>query len=395
MSNRLLHGIVITLLIFGFIALMQLVTFRSHFFDPFNKGIKDYEVTDIVFSQFQDPEQVKRETRVVLVHVERPDRGELAALIERIAAFSPTVIGVDILLEGSKDSLDDTRLERTLDQTPNVVLAANLGEYADSLGGIPKLITAEERFTTEATSAYTNFLAGEDRTIRHFSKQIKTLDGVNHDAFAVAIAARHDSVAVARLLRRGRSVERINYVGDYRSFLRIDAQAVLEAPDEALMLFGGRAVMIGYVDSRSPSAPLEDRHFTPLNPVYTGHSVPDMYGVVIHANILAMILSAAYIFEFPAWIMWPLSFLLTLANVLLFRRIYHALPDTFHGITRALQLVELLVLFFLVAAAFHYFDVHLNFSLGFLALILAYDVVMIYESFIRKRIPLLKKLSDE
>ena len=35
--------------------------------------------------------------------------------------------------------------------------------------------------------------------------------------------------------------------------------------------------------------------FHPMNPVFSGKSFPDMYGIVIHANILSMILSDQYI----------------------------------------------------------------------------------------------------
>lgn len=389
-----IHGMAITLIIFLFIGLVKLVTFQSHYFDPFNNGMKDYEVTDIIYSQLQDKERVQRETRIALVHVENPSRKELAAMLERIAAYSPAVIGVDILFRGKKDSLGDRKLQRVLDSIPNVVLAANLGSYVDSLRGIPEMVLSDSIFSTTPTSAYTNFLAGGDKTVRMFTPQLSTLDGREHEAFGVALARHYDEAAVNRLLRRNNPAERIDYLGEYRSFLRKNGPDILTASEEELsILLRDRIVMVGFADSQESDAPLEDRYFTPLNPVYTGRSIPDMYGMVIHANIISMILDGRYVYELPAWIRTLLVVAFTYFNVQVIHRIYHWLPDTFHGITRIMQLFELFIFFFFVAFLFHKFRFKIDFSTGFLALILAYDVVMIYESLLRKRIPLLKNVN--
>jgi CHASE2 domain-containing sensor protein len=391
-----IHGMAITLIIFLFIGLVKLVTFRSHYFDPFNNGMKDYEVTDIIYSQLRDKSRVQRETRIALVHVEKPTRTELAAMLERIAAFSPAVIGLDILFQGEKDSLGDAQLRRVLHSIPNVVLAANLAPYVDSLKGIPNMIVADSAFSNHSTSAYTNFLAGADKTVRMFTPQLNTLDGQEHLAFGVALSGYYDSLAVRKLLRRNNPAERIDYFGEYRSFLRKNGSDIAEASDEELsVLFRDRIVMIGFADSRDSDAPIEDRYFTPLNPVYTGRSIPDMYGMVIHANIVSMILDGRYIYELPTWIRTLLVVAFAYFNVQVIHRIYHWLPDTFHGITRIMQLIELLIFFFIVAFLFNEFRVKIDFSTGFLALILAYDVVMIYESLIRKRIPFLKNVDYE
>ena len=120
-----------------------------------------------------------------------------------------------------------------------------------------------------------------------------------------------------------------------------------------------------------------------------------MYGAVIHANVLSMVLQGTYIFELPQWMEVILIVAFTYGNLLVIHWIYHNLSDTYHGITRIMQLVELFVLFFLVSLLFYHFRLKVEFAIGFLALVLAYDVVMIYESFIRKRIPYLKKRPHE
>ena len=48
-----------TIVLFLFIGVLDLIRFNLHFLDPFNNGLKDYEVTDIVFSRLQDNNEVK------------------------------------------------------------------------------------------------------------------------------------------------------------------------------------------------------------------------------------------------------------------------------------------------------------------------------------------------
>ncbi len=387
-----LHALIITGLVFALIGLLKLVTFNSHYFAPFNNGIKDYEITDILFSQLRDPDRVRRESRVVLVHVDKPARAEVARLVERIAGQSPAAIGVDIVFPGRKDARGDSLLAASLRAHPQVILAGNLGPYDEKRKGITGMAGSDPLFTTGVETAYTNFLAGTDRTIRLFSPFVTTLDSQEHVAFAVALVHRYAPHRIGQLKwDSGDRPVRINYSGDYRNFLRVDGQALLDADEEALAVFRDRIAIIGFTDSRARDAPIEDRYFTPLNAVYTGRSLPDMYGAVIHANIVSMLLDGSYIFELPGWLEGLLVVVFTYANVLIIHWIYHRLPDTFHGVTRIMQLVELLCFFFLVALLFYYFRLKIDFATGLLALVLVYDIVMIYESFIRKRIPLLNR----
>jgi CHASE2 domain-containing sensor protein len=387
-----LHALAITLLVLGLIGVLRLITFDIHFFDPFNNGIQDYEVTDIFFSQLRDPKRVRPEDRIVLVHVDHPERAEIAGLIDRIASRRPAAIGVDILFPGRKDPRGDSLLAASLSRHPEVILAANLAPYDEERDGIPGLTVSDSLFSRHGRNAYTNFLAGTDRTVRLFTPRLRTLDGQTQTAFSVSLAAELAPERVRRLLwRRGERPVRINYRGDYRSFPRVNGYDLLEAGDEALAIFRDRIAIIGFIDSRAADAPIEDRYFTPLNPVYTGRSLPDMYGAVIHANIVSMILDGSYIFELPGWLEGLLIFGFTYANVYLIHRMYHKLPDSYHGVTRILQLVELFGFFFLTAVLFHYFRLKLDFAVGLLALLLAYDIVMIYESFLRKRIPYLSR----
>ncbi len=119
-----------------------------------------------------------------------------------------------------------------------------------------------------------------------------------------------------------------------------------------------------------------------------------MYGLVIHANVISMILRNNYITELPQWCSTLLAVIFCYFNVLLIHWMYNHFHQAFHGITRALQIVEFLFLFLLIASLFYWFRLRLEFSLGILALLLAYDIIMIYESLIREKFPTIDRIPD-
>ncbi|OAV43635.1 CHASE2 domain-containing protein [Lewinella sp. 4G2] len=388
--SHYIHAAVITVIVLLFISLMKLFTLKVHYFDPFSSRLQDYEVTDILFSQLRDTARVKFVDEIIMVHVPKPDRAQMADLIDKISDKGARVIGVDVLFPGRKDSLGDARLAQSLRGRDNIVLAANLMQYDPATDSISGMITSDSLFALGSINAYTNFLASTNRTVRLFTPWLKTSGGVRQQAFATAIAGVYDPNLLHRMRRRGGRSERINYVGDFRSFIRKDIDEVLRAdsPD----YFRGRIVLIGYAHSTAVDAPLEDRYYTPLNRFYTGRSIPDMYGMTIHANIIKMIIDGNWIRELPKLLVYLITVVFTFLNVLLIQRIYHRLPDVFHGVTRLLQIAEAILLFLLVAICFTAFDVKLELGIALLAMLMVYDFVMIYENLIRKRIPYLKDL---
>ena len=60
-----------------------------------------------------------------------------------------------------------------------------------------------------------------------------------------------------------------------------------------------KIVLLGFMGINLNDKTFEDIFFTPLNERYAGKSFPDMYGVVIQANIISMILNKKYINTMP------------------------------------------------------------------------------------------------
>jgi len=387
------HSIIITILILSFIGLLDFIRLNLHFLDPFNYGLKDYEVTDIVFSQLRDEALApgEFEDRIILVDVGEPSRAELARVISRLSDAGARVIGVDIMLEGRKEPRTDSLLQASIREADNVVLATSLWNYNEVENLFEEEIACDTFFSNYATMGYANFVSNESRTVRLFSPSERTRLG-RADAFAVAIAEKMDPKAVRVLQQRDREVERINYIGGENYFAQYDMATVLDSTVDLSTGVKDKAVLLGFIGEHRINESLLDRFFTPLNPKYSGRSFPDMYGVFIHANILSMILDRDYIYEVPIWVSRLLAILFTYANVIVIHWVYRRFNEAFHGITRVLQLIEFVALFFLIALLFQFFRVKFDFAFGILALVLAYDFVMIYENLIRKKVPFIQRL---
>ncbi|MCF8238674.1 MAG: CHASE2 domain-containing protein [Saprospiraceae bacterium] len=376
------HSILVTIVLFLFIGVLDMIRFNLHFLDPFNNGLKDYEVTDIVYSRLEDRDRVSINDEIILVNTGQPNRETLNQMLQKLHTYRPRAIGMDVLLGKNMDPVVDTALRNTMASIPNLVLGTQLGEYIPDREYFAESEEGNPFFLRDNLTGYTNFLSADNMTVRMFSPFEQFVSGPV-DAFAVAVAREANPEAVRRLADRHNQIERINYIGS-ENFTKVSAEVLLDSNFNGADLFRNKIVLMGYIGEESWAESINDKFYTPLNPKYTGRALPDMYGVVIHANIIAMILNGDYIYDFPAWLVILLEILFTYVNVAMIHWIYRRFHVAFHPITRTIQLLEFSILFFMTAYLFHYFQVRVDLGSGILGLALAYDFVMIYESLLRE-----------
>ena len=127
------YAALITLIVFILIWLFSTVRPNLHFLNPFSYGLKDYEITDIVYSRMRD-EQIKMEDRIVIVNTGRPDRVQIAQMLQRIHAAQPKAIGIDVLFSTRKEPAGDSLLLAGIIQSENLVLASELENYREDSG---------------------------------------------------------------------------------------------------------------------------------------------------------------------------------------------------------------------------------------------------------------------
>ncbi|MEO0341722.1 MAG: CHASE2 domain-containing protein, partial [Bacteroidota bacterium] len=365
-----------------------------HYLDPFNNGVKNYEITDIVYAYLSEQPKYQ-ETEVIIVNSGQPDRAKITKLVNRLSEAGAKVIGLDFFFQELRGNKIDTLLQESLKKAGNVVLACELYQIDDNNEQFDRIIGVDTFFSNHAQLGYVNFPANATKTIRIFSPREK-VEGTYFPAFTSAIMQQYNTTAYQGLINRGNDFERIFYIGNKDDFTRYELSQLTDtlSVEEVSMVVKDKIVLVGYAAEDIWANPLTDRHYTPLNKNYSGKSIPDMYGVVIHANVLSMVLRSNYIREVPRWLNILLTIIFCYFNVLLIHWIYKKFHETFHGITRALQVIEFMLLFLLIALLFYYFRLKLEFQVGILALVLAYDIIMIYESLIKNRIPFLARIPN-
>jgi CHASE2 domain-containing sensor protein len=371
------HALYVTLVIFLIIGLFSRIHLNLHFLDPLSHSIKDYEVTDIVYSQIRD-QTVEPDSQIVLVNSGWPDRTRISAMLDRILEADAAVVGVDIFFSGAKNPFGDSLLQASIMRGgERIVLATALCDYDPELGQFKTVAVDDSMFSNYTRTGFANFPGNPTRTVRHFSASEIGPDGPV-PAFAVEIARAFRSDADQILRQRGHNLERIHYSATEDHFIRFEPEHILDTTVDLRPLLAGKMVILGYSGSGEWNEPLLDRYFTPLNPRYTGKSTPDMYGMVIHANIIRMLLRGTFINTVPAWVNGLLAFLICYLNLIVLIWISHRYHGVYHPIARLIQIVQFAIYFFIIAFLFERFRLKWDFSLGLIALALAVDTQLVY-----------------
>jgi len=379
-----------SLFVFGILGLIANVSSFKVFevFDPIGDALADMEITDIVFSQMRPP--IEGDENILLVNLSVLPRDGIAELVNVINAFDPLVIGIDSFFYSPKDSLGDAMLEEAFNNVENLVIASKLWYNAET-DSIDSLITSIPRLNQNAELAFTNLITGAQtqddlKACRSFTPK-ETVYGERQLALAVKLAWHMDSVKTEKFLERNNDIEFINYRGnvlDYGDtkygtrYFTLDVEDVFtgnfvpEIIENKIVLF---CYLGDYLGDRQA---LEDKFFTPLNAKYAGKATQDMFGGVIHANIISMILNEDYIDKMDESIGWMLAIIACFFNVVLFSLIYKRIPRWYDGITKLIQLMQLLVLMLLNLWIFDTYNYMADLTFAIIVIALSGDSLEVY-----------------
>ena len=387
--------------IWGFvfiIAVAVIVTIVPSFkvfdiFDPIGEALTDMETTDIVYSQDIRYDQLAEEN-IVLVNIGNLPRRGIADLILQINQHNPKVIGMDMIFPYPKeDTLGDLYLSNALSQVENLVMYSKLLNF-DEDDAFDSLEVSDQDLFGFGETAFTNFITGaadqdDPKVCRTFTPRERVGDR-EELAFSVKLAQIYDSATTQKFLDRDNDTEFINYRGnifdtsaDAESkapikYFALDWYQVLDG-DFVPELIKDKIVIFCYMGSELGDRKAnDDKYFTPLNYRYAGKSHADMFGGVIHANCVSMILSESYIDEMPQYASILTAAILLYLNIILFVFIYKVMPKWYDGLTKVIQLIEAFALFTLVILIFIWFDYKLNMTFSIIAVLIAGDALEIY-----------------
>ena len=429
MKKFWLQSLSITLFVFFMLWGANNVTDLKLFqaFDSIGQALKDFELTDYAFSNLRP--DISVDERIVLVNIGSLSRREVAQQILMISQYKPRVVAFDGFFDcegGLRDSINCPQLLDTLGNlmlssaiqgTPNFVLATKLLQ-TDSLAQFDSneadsLEYSDPMFNDYATHGFVTLPT--DATYQEDVKQCRSvypkrvMDGKEELAFSVRIAMQYDSVKAKKFLARGKEEELVNFKrnfevrqlrlkslkNDETASTNFGTQYYVVDVDDMLQgnvlpeLFKDNIVLMGFLGDYIGDPSWDDKFFTPLNKVVGGRANPDMFGLVVHANIVSMILEEDYINTIGEGTRYLIAFLVCLLTVALFILIDRNLPVWFDALSVTIQLIELLLISFFIIFAFSSWNLKLDLTvaIGVSALVgPCYDIFKSFQNEINRRL---------
>jgi len=381
----------IFLLILFFLKMSQIEKLFS-LFDPISQALGDVELTDLAFSELRQPKPYNLDSiQIVLVNIGDLDRGKIGEELDIINSYDPKVIGIDIFFENrSADTLGDIKLANALSKIPNLVTYSKAINTEGSEDVMEKLEMSHPMFQYGKTGA-TNLFT--DAQVQHQYKVCRTFPpvlGINGEqelSFALQVMANYKPEKVEKFLEfSDRDEEIINYTSNIQifgessigvKFIALDVEDVFDRnfnPD----VIKDKIVLFGYMGDTFYDTAWEDKFFTPMNKRYAGRSNPDMYGIVIHANIIQMLLDEDYIDYQGNLSAFITAVIICFLNVWFFSWIYWSLPLWYDGLTKVIQLMELFIIVLINIYVFHWFSYKTELTLAAACVALAGDSLEVF-----------------
>ncbi|TAH18679.1 MAG: CHASE2 domain-containing protein [Cytophagales bacterium] len=366
------------------------VTFSLDFLNVFGEVLNDYNTNDIAFSKFKAP-SAATDTSVVIVNIGELSRAGIAQQIDILNKFDPAVIGIDVEFELNTDPIEDSILAASFANTKNLVLWSKVTDgKPDSLNEHralwDTLKLVNPMFSKLAYHGYTNALTegeSEFETWRETSSVEHIIDGRKEYSFATKITQRYDSAKAQVFIDRNKDypLEIINFRGNLDKFTVLDINDVLDTNFVAETI-KGKIILMGYLGADTRSKTWDgDKYYSPLNERPVGRVPPDMYGVVVHANIVSMILHNDYIDTIPQWLVYFIAIFMCFVNVALFSWLSESeFWGPWYGIvSKVIQLIEIVGLIYIMLYFFINQNIKLDLTITFLSTALAGELIEIYE----------------
>jgi CHASE2 domain-containing sensor protein len=375
--------IITTLIVFIIIGFLSYLPINLGMLDPVGTAFKDFDIFDIVFSKLRVEQNL--DSNIVIVNIGKLNRVGIANQIHEISKYKPKVIGLDaFFLEPWKDKRDSI-LKSVVTSSKNLIVINKLTDYNNDNDNYESELKSFFNLN-DAAIGYANLpedQAGGYKTIRNFKPKAFYKNKVKY-AFATEIVKRYDPSSFKVLLERHKENEIINYRGNNNKFFFLDADEVNS--NSKLDFIKDKIVLLGFVGTNEDTLSLEDKFFTPLNERYAGKTFPDMYGIVIHANIISMILNKDYINELPTIISYILAFIIGYLNVILLFYIKIKWDEWFGGLSKLFILIQTILILFIGIFLFHEFSYRIQLTLIMVVVALVPTSIDFYQNYIQ-RIP--------
>jgi CHASE2 domain-containing sensor protein len=363
------------ILVFILMAMLAYIPFNMTIFNPIKEEIKDFKFTDLYYSKLRESSNLF-EKDVVLVNIGEAKREEIAEMLQILNGAEPKIIALDILFSERKEPAGDSLLRSAFAQIGNKLILSN--HLEDSQGEYTSYYT--NPWFGEFESGHVNFVGSNPNssTIRYFRPEV--IDSQkSYSSFASVIVNRFAPEKIKILNERNNRTERIHYLGNYDKFIHFDRLDISEGnPD--LEILKDKIVVVGYLGPEIGTNTLDDIYFTPLNQEIAGRTLPDTYGVVIHANIISMILRGDYINKMSTFISIIVAFVVCYLHLILFTYFFVKNHIWYHLAAKVAQLITSILLLYIVFVFFSNMNYEINSTIIIVSILLSVDVLYLYES---------------
>ncbi len=348
-------------------------------------GFEDFNLTHLYYSKIRDAQSVPAEQNIVLVNTGGLSRRELAEQLAVLGKYNPKVIGMgmEFFEPDEEDPIGDFMLEQTLKNTQNVVMVSELHQWQEAQQAWDSLRNPPQEVLAHVTTGFAN---NGDRQPSHFPfwgeippKETLKNGQIVH-CFALKVMEQYDANIADEFLRRNNAEEVIYFKGNLEKYPKLEAAQVAQENFTAEMI-EGKIVLLGYMGTDYGDYFFEESKFyTPLNSELMGRGEPDMFGIVVQANILSMMLERNYIAQMPAWLSALIAFLVCYFNIVLFSQIVHnpKLAVWYNGISKVIQLFEAIFVYLINLIIFDVFKYQADFTATIFVIIVSGDLCEIY-----------------
>ena len=351
----------------------------------FSKAIRvdflGFDIYDLYYSG-KHLKNSQRDTDIVIIEIAN-DRDSIAGQINRIQKYAPKVIGIDAVFEKEgEDNAGDVKLIEAISKSNNIVLASRV-DIDSVTGKVGFVNNFFEDKTYSFNSGYINFLGNKFSVIRNYPPFYKADDSL-YTAFSSAIVKVFSPEKFEKLKKRNNQTEIINYTGNLESYTNLSKEQLIDSDTTHQLdnLLHNKIVLLGYFVKESPQTPLviEDLHFSPVNERISGKTYPDMYGVMMHANILSMVLNQKYVSQAPE----PVSYFLAAGIIFLFLLYmlvhYKKKQHPKHGKFLLIQFLLVLIMLYVFLQVFILFHIKIPLLPIMIALVLCVELLGVYKN---------------
>jgi CHASE2 domain-containing sensor protein len=364
-----------TVWVFIFIVVLGSIPLDLGIVNPIKLGLKDFDFNDLSYSKLGKAEHTNIDKRIVIVNIGYATREELAMMIDKVGSMKPKVMGLDALFYEARDPHQDSMLMACFAKNKNLIAARKLvlsGKDGDSVSEI-----SGDYINTASQYAHVNFFQDSVSSIRTFEPFYEDHAHKLYPFFSTAIVKQYDGAAYEKLEKKGAKKVIINYTRHTNQYLVVDYMDVLgnNVDDSAFL---NKIVLFGYVNINPND--IEDKKFTPMNPRFAGKSVPDMNGIVVHANIISMALDNNYVKKVPLWGNILLAILVCWLHMSFFVHYYLEAHIWFHLAAKIAQVISAIFFVWLGIYLYDRYRLKVDMKLSLVTIVLAVDVIYFYEA---------------